>query len=782
MAAGGPRTHSRGAGIVIDPARPDYRNTPGSTRRPQHPFENGYGAAPQVSIVTPFFNTGPVFHETARSVLAQSLPSWEWLIVNDGSTAPESLHILDTYRRADPRIRILDLPENLGPSSARNAGCRAATTSYLLLLDSDDLLEPTAAEKWWWFLESYPEFGFVKGFSVGFGAMEYLATSGFHEAQAFLESNRVDITSLVRADVLRAAGGFPEGNRHGLEDWEFWLRCARAGFWGGTVPEYLSWYRRRDDDARRWPNWQGDRGSGALRARLREEFRDLYENPARVPSPRPSQLLPDRTPERNPGLPWRPTPETRRRPALQGPGRTDANGVLLIVPWMTLGGADKFNLDLAAQLTRRGWRVSIAALCQGDQSWLAAFTEVTPDVFVLPDIVRLHDYPRFLSTLITTRAIDVVMVTNAELGYRLLPHLRAVCEDVAFVDFCHMEQEEWQHGGYPRFSIDSARSLDRSIVLSEHLRAWMLARGRRSDDLVVSHNGVHVPDEAHLAQQRALFRRRWSLGAIPVLVFAGRLVDQKQPHIFAEAVTRLWANNVDCAVVVAGDGPGLPGTRQRLEQHNGRTAIFLGAVPPDTLDGVLCGADILCLPSRWEGIALVVQEAMARGVAVVTADVGGQRELVTADCGVLIPPGDDEVLISAYADRLQRLILNPEGRRRMGARARARIADAFTLDQMGERMDGILRQTHRRAPGVATADASEVVESMQSQYVPYFEWVQTVVAGRIQPAASWNRRVFRSLTLLEPLYRWGIRRGWTWLPAMRRALRGRVRRLLRLDG
>jgi len=236
VAAGGAGAYPLGTGIVIDAARPDYRNTPVSSTRPAFPYaELRRAAFPLVSIVTPFFETGAVFHETARSVLAQSLQSFEWLIVNDGSSSPEALAVLERYRDLDARITVLDLAANGGLSAARNVGCRAARARYLLLLDSDDLLEPTAAEKWWSFLESYPEFGFVKGFSVGFCGMEYLATTGFHQEADFLERNRVDVTSLLRAEVFHAADGFPEDNRGGMEDWEFWLRCARAGFWGGTV-------------------------------------------------------------------------------------------------------------------------------------------------------------------------------------------------------------------------------------------------------------------------------------------------------------------------------------------------------------------------------------------------------------------------------------------------------------------------------------------------------------------------------------------------------------------
>ena len=222
--------------------------------------------------------------------------------------------------------------------------------------------------------------------------------------------------------------------------------------------------------------------------------------------------------------------------------------------------------------------------------------------------------------------------------------------------------------------------------------------------------------------------------------------------------------------------------RARVEQMGATSRVrFLGAVTPEVMDGVLCAADLLCLPSKWEGIALVIQEAMARGVAVVAAAVGGQRELVTPDCGVLVPPGPAEDLVTAYAAALRPLIEQPERRLALGACARARVREQFGLEQMGARMDALLRTTARRADAVEIVEPDAVMESVRSQYVPYWQWVTIVAARRSEPSQSWNARFFRSLTMLEPAYRWGLRHGWTWLPTLRRRLRDHVREWLRLD-
>ncbi|MCC6957308.1 MAG: glycosyltransferase family 2 protein, partial [Anaerolineales bacterium] len=315
---------------MVDPQNPDYQNTPVSPSRPQYGYRPADpSAAPAVSIVTPFYNTGEVFRETAQSVLQQSLQQWEWLIVNDGSHEPVSLHILDEYRQSDPRVRVIDHPENRGLPAARNTGYRAARSDYILYLDSDDLLEPTAAEKWLWFLESYPRYAFAGGYSTGFGALEYLWQSGFQDMAANLEKNRINHVVMIRKAVLEAVGGYDESLREGLEDWDFWIRCAAQGYWGKSVREYLHWYRTSQAPVERWKDMQEERLE-RIRAGLRQRYPNLWEGGF----PRFEPYV---------DLQWvqmNEAPPCANRLAKEKPR------LLILAPWLVVGGAEKFNLEV----------------------------------------------------------------------------------------------------------------------------------------------------------------------------------------------------------------------------------------------------------------------------------------------------------------------------------------------------------------------------------------------------------------------------------------------------
>jgi glycosyltransferase involved in cell wall biosynthesis len=750
---------------MIDPQRPDYSDTPASERRSTFTYVLADARVePVISIVTPFFNTGALFHETAHSVLRQSLQQWEWLIVNDASTDATALAILDQYRDRDARIRVLDMATNGGPSRARNVAYGEARTPFALQLDSDNLLEPTAAEKWWWYLQSHPRTAFVKGFSVGFGAQSYLWRDGFHNPTAFLTSNPVDATSMVRVIAHRRAGGYDETMREGLEDWDFWMRCAAAGDWGATVPEFLDWYRRRPNHNDRWSEWDGGVRQKAFVAGLR----------ARYPAVTAGRF-PDVSDE----------PPSNARLPLEVPAvnqlRKAGRRLLLIVPWFAMGGSDKFNLDLVEMLAGRGWEVTIAAT-QQDAAWLSHFTRWTPDIFTLPAFLRPVDYPRFLLYLLRSRQIDVVMVAHAELGYHLLPFLRAHAPQVSFVDYLHIVEESWHNGGYPRLSIQYRSCLDLSIVSSRHLEQWMRQEGAAPDRLRVCYTGGRIIADDE--RQRDRERVRQELGVStdePLILYPARLCAQKQPKVFAATMHLLADQGATFTGIVAGDGPDRAWLGSFLKRHRLTERVrLLGAVQPARMGELMSASDICFLPSTHEGVALTLYEAMSHGCVFVGADVGGQNEVAADPFGVLLPRvrGVDREA-AAYAVAVSQLLGDRAGLRRIGEAGRRRVAGSFSLEQMAAAIEGAFAAADRfRQEDPRPVVPPEAAELMATRAIEYdrvarlAEDLWTRQAG-MSPldGAGWRLWIFRMCTHLEPAYAWGLHRGWRWLPAAREWIR-----------
>ncbi len=100
-----------------------------------------------LSIIMPVFNVpGELLARSITSVLEQTYVLWELCICNDGSTRPDTLSTLERFRGLTPKIKIRDLPTNVGISSASNAAVELASGSFVVLLDNDDELTVDALE------------------------------------------------------------------------------------------------------------------------------------------------------------------------------------------------------------------------------------------------------------------------------------------------------------------------------------------------------------------------------------------------------------------------------------------------------------------------------------------------------------------------------------------------------------------------------------------------------------------------------------------------------------
>jgi len=115
--------------------------------------------------------------------------------------------------------------------------------------------------------------------------------------------------------------------------------------------------------------------------------------------------------------------------------------------------------------------------------------------------------------------------------------------------------------------------------------------------------------------------------------------------------------------------------------------VFTGLLESDELIAALAAADVVVHPSLDEIFPNAVGEAMACGRPVIAADAGGTAELMGGDgAGVLVPPGEPDVLAAAVRELLE----DPERRRRLGEAARQRIESEFPLARMIDRYEAAL--------------------------------------------------------------------------------------------
>ena len=666
---------------MINKLRPDFEHTPAHLLRKDFVYlPADKSLSPLISIVTPYYNTGEIFHETARCVLGQSFQQWEWIIVDDGSDDPAAQLTLSEYRDRDPRIRVINHADNRGLSAARNTGFRHAKCDFVLVVDSDDLLAPTAAEKWYWHLMTHPQYGFVASYHVAFGGLNYLWTGGFHDGEMNAQRNRVSMMCMIRKSVHEIVGGFDETLRDGLEDWDFWMRCAARGIWGATIPEYLAWYRVRSDHSDRWGNLDEEH-IDLFRGMFQSKYPGLYSGGF----PKPVDAVDLDLTEINLNL-------------LNGNKliKTKSN-LLIILPWLVTGGAERFTLNLLGQLVERGWNVTIVTTALSDNSWQYEFEKHTSDVFILPNFLPLKDYPRFIGSTIESRGIDAVLVQGSQEGYRLLPLIRALHPEIIIADYLHFVTPEWMDGGFPKLSLLYQDCFDVSLTSCNQVRDWMIEKGAISDQIQTCYIGVDPNQWKPDFLLRESMRNEFNIGAEEdVILFAGRLEEQKQPDVFIDTLAILAQKGVPFKAFVAGDGSLKVGLDQKLKAYGLQEKIhLLGNFPPERMPEIMAASDIFFLPSQNEGISQAIYEAMSCGLIVVGAMVGGQAELVTKDCGILAPLTDKPNQPKIYANLLQELLSDDAMRHEMSIKSRNRILNRFTLEAMGEQIVNTLRKNNK---------------------------------------------------------------------------------------
>lgn len=185
------------------------------------------------------------------------------------------------------------------------------------------------------------------------------------------------------------------------------------------------------------------------------------------------------------------------------------------------------------------------------------------------------------------------------------------------------------------------------ICVSEAERAAGEAAGIAVGQSVVVPNGVDLQAfPAAGTRERAAARRRLGLAAGPLAVCIGRLARQKGQDVLLAAWPGVRARVPAAALVLVGDGPDAAALRRAAGP-----GVLLAGARTDVTDW-LAAADVVVVPSRWEGMALVPLEAMARARSVVVTDVAGAREQVPAGAGEVVPVADAPVLAHAVAARL----------------------------------------------------------------------------------------------------------------------------------
>ena len=234
-----------------------------------------------------------------------------------------------------------------------------------------------------------------------------------------------------------------------------------------------------------------------------------------------------------------------------------------------------------------------------------------------------------------------------------------------------------------RWERFAARWADAIVCVSRAERDQGVAAGVSGAWEIVP-NGVDLdrftPGDAREARQR--------LGEAPgpLAVCVGRLSRQKGQDVLLRAWSDVGARVPEARLVLVGGGP----DEAELRAAAPSGVSFAGV--SDDVVAWLAAADVVVVPSRWEGMSLSMLEALAAGRSVVATDVSGAREAVTDDSGAVVAVEDAGALADALIERLE----DPTLSEAEGRAARSIAEERFGLERNAQEMLRVYRDVFAR--------------------------------------------------------------------------------------
>ncbi len=366
------------------------------------------------------------------------------------------------------------------------------------------------------------------------------------------------------------------------------------------------------------------------------------------------------------------------------------------------GGAEEHILTLLRGLDREAFRPLL--VCPPLLA-RALGADVPGDVEVVPlALRRWTDLGAALAlrAVLRARRVDVL---HAHLFYASLfaaPVARLAGVPVV-LETPHV-REQWRRGWLKgRFVVDRlvGRLVDGYIAVSAANARYLVEEKRLpADKVVVIRNGCDLarfsPDHPAPAGLRQ------ALGfaeADPVLAVVGRLEPQKGHRVLLDALPAIRGRHPQVRLVCVGDGS-LRGELEAAVQARGLADAVRFVGYRGDVAGWLALADVVVLPSLWEGLPLAAVEALAAGRAVVATAVDGTPEVVVdGQTGLTVPPGDAPSLAAAVC----RLLDDPGLRHRLGQAGRIWVRERFSQERQVGQTEALYRAVWERCRAVRSA-------------------------------------------------------------------------------
>lgn len=619
---------------------------------------------PLIEIITIYSSKEKVdFQKTINSVINQTFPYWRWQIVNIADV--KNLDSIEILHR-DSRINVINKKDEI--ENIRNKIIANTQCEFLFMLDEGSILDDTILECSYWSLKTNPD--------VSWSYSNYVLNREILKDELFMSEDEkkgdiVNASYCIRKKDILEIGGYERKDKETNLDWLLFLKLLQQNKFPVKMDFYGTWNQKIEE---------------IVTEEIIEESKKIKNPLMGVNYPVGSDYYFNTQPFE---LDW----------CCENKRETDKINLLFIFPWFRVGGADKFNYDLISNLDRTKYKITILTTEPCPYIWRQKF-ESYAEIFDLTSFLHRKYWAPFMHYIIKTRNIKFVMNSNSYYGFYAIPWLKSKFPNVIFTDYLHAVNWNWRNGEYPADSTAISRILDKSFVTSNQVKEVMCKQmGRKIDNTEVVYIGVDADrfnkNNPEIKINDELLQYNAKYGNKKILLFCSRISAEKRPILMVKILEALILKREDIILFVVGDGPELPKMKEEIKKLGLQEYVIFFGMQEDVRPFYKL-ANLLVICSIREGITLTTYEALSMSVPVVTADVGGQKELVDSRCGRIVQNVQEikkgeidknysQEEIKRYVNAIEEVI-NSEDYEEMTNECRKKIEENFTIQKMVEIM------------------------------------------------------------------------------------------------
>ena len=364
--------------------------------------------------------------------------------------------------------------------------------------------------------------------------------------------------------------------------------------------------------------------------------------------------------------------------------------ILYVAPWLIVGGSDAMTIDWFRKIGHENFNKYFVTTLPKPNTWIYKIRGYADEIYELPSLKSNddRDIGQFLLDFIEDRNIHIVHIMNSQIAFRALPSLKARFPKVTTLAqfHCFDYLEDGKRVGYPydvpmRYDnyIDFYNVVSHSLK-NEILGLFPYINGEKFKVIYCCVDTNKFRPDTVRADPNIMKHRHSDKMNI---LFIGRLDRQKQPLVMAEVAHELKRLDLPFVIHVLGEGSLESQKRELLryiEENNLSEDIKMhGDQPLESMVSWYKVGDVLLMTSAWEGIPVVLYEAMSMQLVCIAPDVGGINELLSNDYGYLIKDRKD---IQSYVNAVVEIGRNSELREAFGQKARDIIVNKFDINVM----------------------------------------------------------------------------------------------------